>query len=351
MINATLTITLPLGSLDTSGGMGGLNQFGGQNPTGQDRSIGSTGSGNGLVDLLADTLIKGLFKKKWDGATFDQNDPLMKLIADFMDKKGSDYARPDDATGSVRNWNDELSEDNYLDKSELAEFTKGLKDALSSILGGGLSQVLGTAGSLISGLGTIAGGLAGGALGGPVGGMVGSSLGGAVGNTVGGTVSGLGNQLGGSNGFGRAGFGGVLPNNTGSGGFNLQDMSPMTQLGFSMGGDFASHVGKTAVDGINIKEDDGRYSFGDEDKDLAKEIGKYMDQHTEEFGKQPRLGWARRIEEGRDFEAAEMDRFKQAMGTIKDFLDGKSSGDKDLDMDTMLVSNSIINEAMHKVAN
>lgn len=352
MINATLTITVPLNNSSVGGAGGGWNQAGGNSSKGLNGSTGLPGNGmDELVDLLADTLAKSLFKKEGDGATFDSSNPLMKMIADFMDKHGSDFSGPHDATGSVRNWKDELTEDNYLSKSELSDFKQGLKGALSTILGGGLSEVMGTAGSLISGLGALAGGIAGGMLGGPAGGMVGSSIGGALGNSVGGAVSGLGAQLGGQiGGFGSAGFGSAGAGNTGGGGFALRDMSPMAQSGYSMGGSFAGYVGKTAVDGINIKEDDGRYSFSKEDKDLAKAIGKFMDQHTEEFGPQPRGGWASRIERGKDFNSEEIGRFKDAMSAVKSVMGGKSTGDQQLDMDTMLLSNSIINEAMYKVS-
>lgn len=333
MINATLTISVPLdsaGSLAQSGARGGAAAP----PLG-----GAQGGGgaDALVDMLAEALMQALFQKKGDGATFNNpgNNPLMEMIAKFMDQNGSNYGGPHDATGSVRNWQDEVSEDNYLDKQELAEFSRGLKDALSSVLGG---------------LGGLAGGLMGGAVGGVGGSMLGSALGQELGNGVGGAMSGLGNQNGGL---------GVGP---GFGGGAMGNMSPMGQSGFVTGGNFASHVGKTAVDSIDFKESGfrfdelhlnggQRFSIDKEDKDMAKEIAKFMDQNPENYGPAPKNGgWAGRIESGKDFNQDEMNRFKQAMNDVKGVMDGQSTGNQQTDMDAMLLSNSIINQAMHKIA-
>lgn len=253
-----------------------------------------------------------------------------------MDQHHPEIASPNDATGHVRNWNDELKEDNYLNKEELSEFSKGLKGFLSNLLNG--------VGSLVSSLGGLAGSLAGSAFGGPVGSMVGGAVGDAAGHIAGNVLSGLGNQIGGSSGFGHRGFdfqgigsqgfGSCGFGSAGAGGFgggmSPADLSPMGQAGFDLGNSFAAHVGKTAVDSIDIgkgplglglsdsKMDHfARYSFNDGDKDIAEAIGKYMDHHTDRYGEQPRGGWANRIEKGKDFNFEEINRFKQAMSDVK----------------------------------
>ncbi|WP_219703113.1 harpin HrpZ family protein [Marinomonas lutimaris] len=383
MIEAKLTISIPL---NQSGGfMAGQGVGGGSNKGIADfnKPTGNNSPNQGadaLVGMLADLLIDSLLQKKGDGATFNNagNNPMMDMIAKFMDQNASKYNGPHDATGNVRNWQDEMSEDNYLSGSELKDFTSGLKDALSTAITGGLQQILGGIGGSMGGLGGLAGGMAGsvlGSVGGPlgsaVGGMVGDTLGGALGGMAGGAMGGLGNAIGGLGGsgfggvggFGGAGFGSSSIGNSGiGGGLGLGDMSPASRNGFSMGGDFVSHLGKTAVDSIDIKESGfrsseknsshggERFSFSKEDKDMAKDIGKFMDQHTDKFGEQPRGGWASRIERGKDFNSEEIGRFKQAMEAVKGVMEGKSTGDQQIDMDAMMLSNAIVNEAMHKVS-
>jgi hypothetical protein len=347
MINATLTISVPLGQ------SGGLLQprTAPKNPQTLSQSSGAQ-STEQMVNALADALIQGMFKKKWDGGTFDASNPMMKMVADYMDQHHPEIGRPDDANGHVRNWNDELKEDNYLDKNELSEFTKGLKGFLSDLLNG--------VGSLMSSLGSMAGGLAGSAVGGPLGSMAGSAIGGAVGNAAGNVFSGLGNQFGGAGGFGGCGFGSAGAGGFG-GGMNPMDLSSMGLAGFNMGNSFAMHVGKTAIDSIDINSDApkggnsdmekfARYSFSDEDKGVAEAIGKYMDNHTDRYGEQPKGGWANRIEKGKDFNFDEISHFKQAMSDVKGIMNGQSTGDSQLDSDAMMLSNAVVFEAMNKVA-
>ncbi|WP_116453718.1 hypothetical protein [Pokkaliibacter plantistimulans] len=374
MINATLTISIPL---DNSGGLlqGDTNK--GAAPSQQGSQGGST---NPLADMLADALTQALFQKQGDGATFNNpgNNPLMDMIAKFMDQNKSNYSGPDDATGNVRNWQDEMSEDNYLDKNELQEFTKGLKDALSSVLGGGLQQMLGGAGGMvsdvgntISGLGGMAGSVAGGALGGLGGSMIGGALGDALGSAIGGSISGLGSQIGGlgggfGGGFGGAGFGSASPQSTGfGGGSTLGNMSPAMQSGVATAGSFASYAGKTALDSIGTHNDsDTRYFVNKEDREMAKDIGRFMDQNPEIFGKPEYQkdnwdkaktddkSWADALSNPDDdgMSKESMDKFKQAISMLKDTMDGKSTGNQQTDMDAMLLANSLVNQAMHKVA-
>ncbi|QHC49835.1 hypothetical protein EKK97_09785 [Billgrantia tianxiuensis] len=280
MVNATLTISLPLENT------GGLAQIGGDGGGAVTQPRGGQGGGGigDLVDLLADALMQALFQKTGDGATFDDSgsNPLMEMVAKFMDQNPSRYGGPHDATGNVNSWQDELKEDNYFNKEELADFGQGLRDALTSVLEGSLLQMLGgvlsSIGNAISGLGGMGGGMAGGAMGGIGGGMVGGALGDALGSGVGGAVGSLGNQIG-------AGFGGGMP----------RDLSPMGQAGFMTGGSFVSHIGKTAVDSIGIEQTGfrfsemdinggQRFSIGAGDKEMAKEIGKYMDQNPKNMG-------------------------------------------------------------------
>lgn len=396
MINATLTISIPLDNA------GGLLQSGANKGAAAPQSGTQNGGGtNALVDMLAEALMQALFQKKGDGATFNNpgNNPLMDLIAKFMDQNQSKYGSPQNATGNVRNWMDEMREDNYLDKNELQDFSKGLKDTLSSVLGGGLQQVLGGVGGLvsgvgnaISGLGGMAGSLAGGALGGLGGSMIGGAVGDALGSAIGGTVSGLGSQIGGlgnslggglggglggaggfggtsgfggTGGFGGAGFGSASPLDTGFGGSTLGNMSPAMQSGAATAGSFASYAGKTALDSISTHNDSPtRFFVNKEDREMAKDIGRFMDQNPEIFGKPEYQkdnwdkaktddkSWATALSSPDDdgMSKGSMDKFKQAISMLKDTMDGKSTGNQQTDMDAMLLANSLVNQAMHKVA-
>ncbi len=309
MINAMMTFSFS--------GSSALNSLGNNNAQGLSSALGGLGAGGGMVDMLADVLTQALFEKKGDGATFNNSgdNPLMDMVAGFMDQHRSQYNGPDDAFGGVRNWKDEMSEDNYLDGNEFKEFKQGLKDALGSVLGGGLSQVMGTLGNAFGG-----------------GGFGSTSFGGS-----------------GMSGFGSFSFG-LSGSAGGQDMFAFGSMSLMGQSGFAMGGNFASHVGSTALDGIDIQKHHGRFSFGAEDKDIAKDIGKFMDHHTEKFGEPPRGGWANRIEKGKDFNSEEIGQFKDAVSALKGLMVGHSMGDFQIDMDGIMLSNSIMNDAMYKLS-
>ncbi|TDO96328.1 hypothetical protein [Marinomonas balearica] len=272
-----------------------------------------------IVELMTDMLVKALFEKEGDGATFgqgtkksDDNSNFLEQIAKFMDQNSSSYSGPHDATGDVRNWQDELKEDNYLDKNELSDFKSGLKDALMQLMSGG-----------------------------------------SMGNSTGASTSSpLSSQS-------------FSPTN-GSIGSGSQSMSPMQQQGFGMGGDFGKHMLTSSIDGLGVDKfvsDDtkmrsatdgavgaGRFEFSDEDKDTARTIGKMMDMNPEVFGKAPRGGWVSRIENGKDFNEKEMGRFQAATDMLKDSIAGKSTGDSELDMDLRLTTGALMNDAMNKVA-
>lgn len=339
MINATLTVNTPSdnsGGLMSrgAGGAGGAGAGAGGRGPGDVQSQG--GAMDAIVDMLGDTLIQMLFQKNSDGATFDNpgNNPLMDMISEYMDRNPG-YHSPDDATGNVRSWKDEMSEDNFLNKQELSDFTDGLKGFLTSLLSGDWSSLGGE-------LGSLAGGMAGTAMGGPAGGMVGSAVGGTAGSLMGGVVD---NRVGDFGGGGMQG-----------------GQSPMAQNGFSMGSSFASHVGKTAIDSIDIKQTGfrpsemdlnggERFSIDGADKDIARDVAKFMDQNPEKYGPAPKNGgWAGRIEQGKDFNQDEIDRFKQGMSDLKDVMDGKSTGDQQTDMDARLASNSIVSDSMYKLS-
>lgn len=316
MINATLTISIS--SSQGFGQMGALNSMGGRS---SGTNFGSSGSS--LADTMADLLIDMLFKKNDNGATFDNtgSNPVMEMVASFMDKQSEKYAGPNGDFGGKDHWKNELKEDNGLNADEFAQFKQGIKDAFNSIMDG-----------------TYAGIMTGGSS------NFGSSMG--AGSSLGGFKQ---NDFGSSSGFGAAGFGSSSSSMCG-GQQRCSDQSAASESGYSMGSDFAAHVGHTAIDGLNIIERNGRFKFGREDKDLAKEIGKFMDQHPETYGESPKGGWANRIEKRKDFNSEEIGQFKKAMQDVKDLMDGKSMGNSQLDSDGMMLCNSIMSDALYKVS-
>ncbi|MCA2016943.1 harpin HrpZ family protein [Vibrio tritonius] len=311
MINATLTISIS--SSQGFGQMGALNSGGGRSPV---MNFGSSGSS--IADTMADLLIDMLFKKNDNGATFDDSgdNPIMDMVASFMDKQSEKYGGPNGDFGGKDHWKKELKEDNGLNADEFNQFKQGIKDALNSIMDGTYASIM-TGGSANS-------------------------------NGFGGSLGGFKQNDFGSSGFGAAGFG--SSSNIGGGQQCCNGQGAATESGFSMGGDFAAHVGHTAIDGLNIIERHGRFKFGREDKDLAKEIGKFMDQHPETYGEPPRGGWANRIEKRKDFNSEEIGHFKDAMQDIKDLMDGKSMGNSQLDSDGMMLCNAIMSDALYKVS-
>ncbi|MZI95086.1 hypothetical protein F9817_18065 [Vibrio sp. CAIM 722] len=337
MINATLTLSIT--SSSGFGQMGGLNSSGmGSSRGGMSSSFGGLGSSSSsIADTMADILTKALFKKNDNGATFDDttDNPIMEMVASFMDKQSAKYAGPTGAFGGKDHWKNELKEDNGLNADEFKQFKQGLKDALNSIMDGSYSQIM-SGGSSSSSLGG------------------GSSLGGVSGHSCGdlgqnsfGSSNGFGSMGMGSSGFGAAGFGSSSIGGTSQ---ISSDLTTVGESGFSMGGNFAAHVGETAIDGLDIKERHGRYKFGREDKDLAKSIGKFMDQHPEKYGEPPKGGWANRIEKRKDFNSEEMGQFKNAMQDVKGLMNGKSMGNSQLDSDGMMLCNSIISDSLYKVS-
>ncbi|WCN08416.1 hypothetical protein [Marinomonas mediterranea] len=327
MIDININLGGASRGLDASGSQGGTLQgsiaSGAQKVNQLSQSMTES-----IVDLLSEILVKALFDKKGEGATFGEgtkgsegNNKLLELIAKFMDDNGDSYRGPHDATGNVRNWQDELKEDNYLSKDELSDFKSGLKDALMQLFSGG----------------------------------------------------GLGGNTSGASSAAQPAAQSFSPAMSGMTGGGAQAMSPMQQQGFGMGGDLGKHMMKSSIDGLGVdqflgKADRfsgnsskpmdqvvnsmvaGRFEFADEDKDTARTIGKMMDMNPEVFGKQPRGGWASRIESGKDFEPAEMQRFQSAANMLKDSIDGKSTGDSELDMDLRLTAGALMNDAMNKVA-
>ncbi len=116
------------------GNMGAPN--GGIGQAGQNQGAGSSE----VVDTMTDRIMNGMFKdgkfqppsgtKEGGGDQFS-DDKLAEGVAKFMDNNPDKYGSPDDSTGRVRNWNQELAEDNGMNKDEMAAFQKGLKDYLA----------------------------------------------------------------------------------------------------------------------------------------------------------------------------------------------------------------------------
>ncbi|GAB7271588.1 hypothetical protein DZS_29820 [Dickeya ananatis] len=201
---------------------------------------------------------------------------------------------------------------NQMTPDNMDAFSKGMGNALSSILGNGLGQAMGG----FSGLSLGAGGLQG--------------------------LSGAGafNQLGNAIGMG---------------------------VGQSAALNALSNV-STHVDGNN------RHFVDKEDRGLAKEVGQFMDQYPEIFGK-PQYqkdswssaktddkSWAKALSKPDDdgMTGASMDKFRQALGMIKSAVAGdtgntnlnlRGAGGASLGIDAGVVGDKIANMALGKLAN
>ncbi|GFM53272.1 DNA-binding protein [Pseudomonas capsici] len=249
----------------------------------------SNGSAGKIASLLGDTM----FEKSGSGANIrDTDNPLLGMVADYMDRNPDQFGKPHDANGKVNGWRDELSEDKYLNSSEKESFTKGLEGLINEFLSGG-SKGQNVSGG--SGFGT------------------GNSGFNAGNNTAPRSSSGCGGSPAASN---------------GASGGGLQEL--LAALLGSLGEEKLDNL-LTPNTAPNAKS--GQMSFNFEDKDVLKEISRFMDMHPEEFGKPDGKSkdWMGELSEGDNvMSKAESEQFQKAInmikGEIKDSAQGNSLG-------------------------
>ncbi|MFJ4143898.1 DNA-binding protein [Pseudomonas sp. NPDC089734] len=249
----------------------------------------SNGTAGKIASLLGDTM----FEKSGSGANIrDTDNPLLGMVADYMDRNPDQFGKPDDANGKVNGWRDELSEDKYLNSDEKEAFTKGLEGLINEFLSGG-SKGQNVTGN--SGFGT--------------------------GNTGFGTGNNTGTRS-------SSGCGGSNAASNSSSGGGLQEL--LAALLGSLGEEKLDNL-LTPNTSPNAKS--GQMSFNFEDKDVLKEISRFMDMHPEEFGKPDGKSkdWMGELSEGDNvMSKAESEQFQKAInmikGEIKDSAQGNSLG-------------------------
>ncbi|MGE7955666.1 DNA-binding protein [Pseudomonas sp. NPDC089530] len=231
---------------------------------------GAQGGSDSTAGQIASLLSEVLFEKSGSGANIrDAKNPLLGMIADHMDKNPGEFGKPHDANGKVRSWRDELGEDNYLNKEEKAAFTKGLESLIKDVLGGGT-------------------------------------------------------QRGGQ--FGGGGNGGWNPSTGGSGNSGgVQDQ--LSSLLGNLGEEKLDNLLKPT--GNPTRDARGEMAFSNEDKDLLKEVARFMDMHPEEFGKPDGKSkdWMGELSEGDQFMSrGESQQFQKAIDMIKGEIKGSAQG-------------------------
>ncbi|AZC83988.1 DNA-binding protein [Pseudomonas chlororaphis] len=218
-----------------------------------------------ITGQIAKLLSQVLFEKSGSGANIrDPKNPLLGMIADHMDNHPCQFGKPDDANGNVRNWRDELSEDNYLNSAETEAFTKGMESLLKSFLGGD------------------------------------TQTGGHVGN---------------------GSHGGLNPPASGSG-----NSGGIQELLSSLLG----KLGEEKLDNL-LKPSGSGMSFSNDDKDVLKEVARFMDMHPEEFGKPDDAngkvrGWRDELGEDNYLDSDESKQFQKAIDMIKGEVKGSAQG-------------------------
>ncbi|MBT2298558.1 harpin HrpZ family protein [Pseudomonas fluorescens] len=239
-------------------------------------------SSDSTAGQIASLLGDALFEKSGSGANIRNADnPLLGMIADYMDNNPDKFEKPDDANGKVRGWRDELSEDNYLSGDEKETFTRGLESLIKDLLGGD-TQNLGS-------------------------------------GNAGGT--------GGTGGMGSTGWNNAS-SPSGSGDAIQQLLSAL--LG-SLGEEKLDNLLKPTGD--PVRDARGEMEFSSEDNDVLKEVARFMDMHPEEFGKPDGKSkdWMGELSEGDQFMSRnESAQFQKAIdmikGEVKDSAQGNSLG-------------------------
>ena len=223
-----------------------------------------------IAGQIAKLLSEALFEKSGSGANIrDTNNPLLGMIADHMDKNPCQFGKPDDANGKIRNWRDELGEDNYLNSAETEAFTKGLESLIKSILGGDT-------------------------------------------------------QAGGNVGDGSHGGWNPSAGGTGNNG-GIQEL--LSSLLGNLGEEKLDNLLKPT--GNPIRDARGEIAFSNDDKDVLKEVARFMDMHPEEFGKPDGKSkdWMGELSEGDQFMSCdESKQFQKAIDMIKGEVKGSAQG-------------------------
>lgn len=188
---------------------------------------------------------------------------------------------------------------------------------------------------------------------------------------------GVGNALSSilGNGLGQA-MGGVSGLSLGAGGLQgLSGAGAFNQLGNAIGMGVGQNAALNALSNVSTHVDGNNRHFVDkEDRGLAKEVGQFMDQYPEIFGK-PQYqkdnwssaktddkSWARALSKPDDdgMTGASMDKFRQALGMIKSAVAGdtgntnlnlRGAGGASLGIDAGVVGDKIANMALGKLAN
>ncbi|MBI6854915.1 DNA-binding protein [Pseudomonas lijiangensis] len=252
---------------------------------------------NGSAGKIASLLGDSMFEKSGSGANIrDTENPLLGMVADYMDRNPDEFGKPDDAANGrvVKGWRDELVEDNYLNKHEKESFTKGLEGLINEFLSGGSK---------------------------------GQNVSGGSGSGTGNTGFNTGNNTG-SNALPNFGGSPAASGGAASGGGGLQEL--LAALLGSLGEEKLDNL-LTPNTAPNAKS--GQMSFNFEDKDVLKEVSRFMDMHPEEFGKPDGKSkdWMGELSEGDNvMSKAEGEQFQKAInmikGEIKDSAQGNSLG-------------------------
>lgn len=188
---------------------------------------------------------------------------------------------------------------------------------------------------------------------------------------------GMGNALSSilGNGLGQA-MGGLSGLSLGAGGLQgLSGAGAFNQLGNAIGMGVGQNAALNALSNVSTHVDGNNRHFVDkEDRGLAKEVGQFMDQYPEIFGK-PQYqkdnwssaktddkSWAKALSKPDDdgMTGASMDKFRQALGMIKSAVVGdtgntnlnlRGAGGASLGIDAGVVGDKIANMALGKLAN
>ncbi|UYA60549.1 Harpin hrpN (Harpin-Ech) [Pectobacterium sp. F1-1] len=291
---------------------------------------------------------------------------------------------------------------------------------MGSMMGGGLAGGLGNS---LGGLGSSLGGLGGSLLGGGLGGGLGSSLGGGLGGALGAGMNamnpsammgsllfsaledllggGVSQQQGGlfgnkqpsspeisaytqgvndalsailGNGLSQT-KGQTSPLQLGNGGLQgLSGAGAFNQLGSTLGMSVGQKAGLQELNNISTHNDSPtRYFVDKEDRAMAKEIGQFMDQYPEVFGKpeyqkdnwqtakQDDKSWAKALSKPDDdgMTKGSMDKFMKAVGMIKSAVAGdigntnlsaRGNGGSSLGIDASMIGDRIVNMGLQKLA-
>ncbi|MFB5171457.1 type III secretion system harpin HrpN [Erwinia amylovora] len=293
------------GSLNTLGSKGGNNTTSTTNsPLDQALGINSTSQND---DSTSGT-----------DSTSDSSDPMQQLLKMFSEIMQSLFGDGQDGTQGSSSGGKQPTE------GEQNAYKKGVTDALSGLMGNGLSQLLGN------------GGLGGGQGGNAGTGLDGSSLG-------------------------------------GKGLQNLSGPVDYQQLGNAVGTGIGMKAGIQALNDIGTHSDSSTRSFVNKgDRAMAKEIGQFMDQYPEVFGKpQYQKGpgqevktddksWAKALSKPDDdgMTPASMEQFNKAKGMIKSAMAGdtgngnlqaRGAGGSSLGIDAMMAGDAINNMALGKL--